>query len=250
VNNGNLGFGSWDMNPDLNVVPNPVVGRRYGLASLVFLVLAVLLRGPAWILAWPGISCAVVAWGYFRGGAVIYGKTNGQVSFLSALILFPTRAGQWASLVYYRRNTTLMEEIIPGLFLGRQPTRKEAMVLMQSGIRRVLDMTAEFSRPVPFQKACYLNLAVPDLTAPTSELLAQGISFIREGLDAGEPVYVHCKVGYSRSGAVVGAALVVLGRAETAEEAVRMLETRRPGIILRPEARKAIHVISDMIYKK
>jgi len=230
-------------NPDLKVMSNPVVGRRYGLASWVFLVLAIVLQGPAWILVWPGMSCAVVAWGYICGGAVIYGKTNGRVGFLSVLILLPTLAGQWASLIYYRRKTTLADEVLPGLLLGRLPSNKEAAQLVDQGVGRVLDLTAEFSRPGPFQHVQYLNLAVPDLTAPTPEQMERGIQFIKAGLDAGETVYVHCKVGYSRSGAVVGVALMFMGVVASPEDAVAWLQTKRPGIVLRPEAVQSLKAL-------
>lgn len=228
------------MNPEARVIPNPVVGGRYALAGLLFFLMAWWQGGGAWLLLWPGISCAAVTWSYLRGGARIYGKKDGRVSRFSALMLLPTRTGQWASWVYYRGHSTLMDEIVPGVFLGRQPTLSEAEMLIGQGIKRVLDVTAEFSRPAPFRHARYLNLPIPDLTAPTPGQLREGVDFIRESLTAHEPVYVHCKVGYSRSGAMVGAALCELGLAASSAEAIRMLETKRPGIVLRPEARDVL----------
>ena len=105
---------------------------------------------------------------------------------------------------------------------------------------RILDCTSEFSIPSSLLSLKYLNLPIPDLTAPTPSQLQQGVWFIQEALAAGETVYVHCKVGYSRSGTVVGAALLATGLCPTAEQTMEWLETKRPGMILRPEARQAI----------
>jgi protein-tyrosine phosphatase len=57
-------------------------------------------------------------------------------------------------------------------------------------------------------------------------------------------VYVHCKIGYSRSAAVVGAYLLACQECRTAEEAVARLREVRPTIIIRPEAMEALHVFA------
>ena len=53
-------------------------------------------------------------------------------------------------------------------------------------------------------------------------------------------VYVHCKVGYSRSAVVVGAYLLASGAAASAEEAIARLRAVRPSIVIRPEAVAAL----------
>ena len=53
-------------------------------------------------------------------------------------------------------------------------------------------------------------------------------------------VYVHCKIGYSRSAAVVGAWLVASGAARSADEAIARLRAARPSIVIRPEAETAL----------
>jgi protein phosphatase len=53
-------------------------------------------------------------------------------------------------------------------------------------------------------------------------------------------VYVHCKVGYSRTAAVAGAYLLKSGQAEGVEQAVGMLRQARRGMIIRPEALQSL----------
>jgi protein phosphatase len=54
-------------------------------------------------------------------------------------------------------------------------------------------------------------------------------------------VYVHCKVGYSRSAVVVGAYLMKSGAVGSADEAIARLRAVRPSLVIRPEAAAALH---------
>jgi protein phosphatase len=53
-------------------------------------------------------------------------------------------------------------------------------------------------------------------------------------------VYVHCKIGYSRSAAAVAAYLLMSGKVKTAEEAFAMIRCVRPSVVIRPEVRSAL----------
>jgi len=53
-------------------------------------------------------------------------------------------------------------------------------------------------------------------------------------------VYVHCKIGYSRSAAAVAAALISIGQVHGVEEAVARLRQVRPSIVIRPEIVSAL----------
>jgi protein phosphatase len=53
-------------------------------------------------------------------------------------------------------------------------------------------------------------------------------------------VYVHCKIGYSRSAAAVAAYLIMSGKANTAEEAFAMIRRVRPSVVIRPEVISAL----------
>ena len=85
----------------------------------------------------------------------------------------------------------------------------------------------------------YHPLPVMDLTAPTPAQLDEAVDFIRRESARGV-VYVHCKVGYSRTAAVAGAYLLAEKIAATAEEAVNLLRSARPTIVIRPEARQSL----------
>jgi len=106
-------------------------------------------------------------------------------------------------------------------------------------VTAVLDLTAEFSEAKAFRGTCYRNIPILDLTAPSQEQLREMAAFIGEQSEKGI-VYVHCKIGYSRSAAAVGAYLLESGKCGAAEEAVALLRRVRPSIVVRPEALGAL----------
>jgi protein-tyrosine phosphatase len=110
---------------------------------------------------------------------------------------------------------------------------------VKQGVTAVLDLTGECSEAGPFLALEYLNLQVLDLTAPTQGQLRAAADFISTQRETGV-VYVHCKIGYSRSAAAVGAWLLDAGFAATAQEAIALLRAARPTLVVRSEAWAAL----------
>jgi protein phosphatase len=180
-----------------------------------------------------------VAAAYCGLGPALYRKTSGRLSFSARLLLAPCLLGQQLSLYYYRRQCAPWNEIVPGVWMGVKLTDREALHAKQSGVTTVLDLTTEFSEARPFLELPYCNLRVLDLTQLTSAHLHETANFIARHSRPGI-VYVHCKVGYSRSAAAVGAFLLKSGHARNTAECLEHLRRARPGIILRSEVQRAL----------
>ena len=103
---------------------------------------------------------------------------------------------------YYRRQCRAWDEVTPQVWIGRKLSDREAADAVRKGVTAVLDVTAEFSEAAPFLSTRYLNVPILDLTAPTPEQLQRCVAFVSENAARGV-VYVHCKIGYSRSAVVV-----------------------------------------------
>ncbi len=220
----------------LPVVPNHRVGAYYTAGGVAALALGGL-------MLWPALALGLVALAYFGLGPGMYRKENGRLPLSAKLVLGPVLVGQQLSLLYYRRRCRPWDEITPGVLIGRQLSDREAATLEATA---VLDLTAEFSEANRLLARAYCNIPILDLTAPTPEQLGEAVGFIMEHATRGV-VYVHCKIGYSRSAAVVGAYLVANGKAATAEEALTMLRARRPSIVVRPEALAALRAFQETV---
>jgi protein-tyrosine phosphatase len=164
----------------------------------------------------------------------VYRKHGDRLALCSRILLAPVILGHFGSLLYYSRRSDPWNEILPGLWMGRRLSDAQARQAMDLGVTAVLDLTSEFSEAPSFRAARYLNVPILDLTAPTSAEFAEAVSFIKCEMERGT-VYVHCKVGYSRSAAIIGGYLLEKGDCGDARDAVDLLRGKRPGLVVRDE---------------
>jgi hypothetical protein len=221
------------------VTPNRRVGLMYAAAAVACVAAAILLRPWGLILFWPAVSLSLVTAAYFGLGPGIYRKRDGRVPALSQVILAPVLLGQWLSLAYYATKSKPWDALNERVWIGRRLSNSEARNAVAQGVESVLDLSGEFAEAPAFRSVNYCQLSVMDLTAPTTEQLQQAVAFLQGQCDSGI-VYVHCKAGYSRTAAVAGAYLLATAEAQTPEQAVGILRSCRPGLVVRPEALGAI----------
>ena len=223
---------------------NRRLGGYYAVASALALISAVSFWPWGIILLWPALSLAIVSAGYLAVGPAIFRKTDGRLPLSTRFVLGPCIFGQWLSLLYYRRQCRKWDEVAPGVLIGRKLNDREAAGAIDGGVTAVLDLTAEFSEAKPFLRLEYLNVPILDLTAPTQSQLKQIVEFIEEQTRSGK-VYVHCKIGYSRSAAAGGAWLLASGHAAKAAEVLAILRRVRPSIIVRPEVVRSLSLFAE-----
>lgn len=226
------------------VTTNARIGRWYLAASVVLGTGAIALRPLGLTLLWPAVTLAAVAGGYFGFHANVARKEAGRLPRTSKAVLAPWLVMQHASLIYYRGQADAWNAVTPSVWIGRQLREPEAIAAVRQGVKAVVDLTGEFSEARAFRRLPYLSLPILDLTAPGPQQLRTAIDFINLHRAAGT-VYVHCKIGYSRSAAVVGAWLLDAGLAATPGEAVAMLRAVRPKLVVRPEAFAALQAFHD-----
>jgi protein phosphatase len=154
-------------------------------------------------------------------------------------VLAPCLVGQYLSLLYYRSQCRPWDKVTPEIWIGGKLGSRAAKKALCSGVVSVLDLSAEFSEAKPFREINYRNIPVLDLTAPTQAQLGEMGEFIGNHSRDGA-VYVHCKIGYSRSVAAVAAYLMMSGKVKAAEEAFAMIRRVRPSVVIRPEVRSAL----------
>jgi protein-tyrosine phosphatase/membrane-associated phospholipid phosphatase len=229
-----------DASPRSPVTPNPRIAGYYGLAAALALVGVPFTAPWGVFLLWPAVGFGMIAAGYLGLGPGVFRKERGGLPLSAWIVQAPALLGQYLSLAYYRRRSRAWDELVPGVWIGRRLSNAEAAVAIDEGVTAVLDLTAEFPEASPFRASRYRNLPILDLTAPTPDQLREAVDFIAAEAARGT-VYVHCKIGYSRTAAVAGAYLLASGQVETADDAIARLREVRPAIIIRPEAVEALH---------
>jgi protein-tyrosine phosphatase len=230
--------------PRFPVIENRCIGLYYAVATFMVACLIVWLWPWGALLLWPGLALAIVASAYFGSGPVIFRKADGQLHWSARLILAPCLLGQWISLLYYQRQCRPWDKVTPEVWIGRMLNDREAHEAVHLGVTAVLDLTAEFSEPKPFLALVYRNISILDLTAPSIEQLREMATFIDEESRKGT-VYIHCKIGYSRTAGAAAAYLLQSGKAGGVNEAIETLRQVRPSIVVRPEVHSALYEFTE-----
>jgi len=232
-----------ETDPRQPVTRNPRIGLYYITGAVATAAMAFIAWPAGALLLWPAAAMAIMATAYAGAGPGVFRKTGGRLPLSTRLVLGPVLVGQWLSFHYYRRQCPAWNAVTPRVWIGRRLNDAEAAEAVRQGVTAVLDLTGEFSEAAPFRAVAYRNLSILDLTAPPPEQLAASVGFIASHAVEGV-VYVHCKIGYSRSAAVVGAWLLASGHAADATQAMTMLRSARPSIIIRPEAEQVLRAES------
>ncbi len=227
-----------DISPSA-VVPNHRIGGYYAAGATALAAVSVASLPLGIVLMWPAAALAITASGYFWHGAAVYGKKSGLVPWSTWFALAPVLLGQYLSLRYYRRQCRNWDQVTPTVWIGRVLSEREAAAAVRAGVTAVLDVTAEFSAATAFRALRYRSVPVLDLTAPTQMQLGEMADFISAESERGV-VYVHCKIGYSRSAAAVSAYLLRSGQVSDVGQAIRKLRAVRPSIVVRPEIVAAV----------
>ena len=225
--------------PTQPVVVSCRIGSYYAAGAAVLVFVGAIFWPWGVLLLWPAIALGIVAIAYFRAGPIIFHKTEGKLPWSTRFVLAPCLLGQYLSLLYYRGQCRAWDKVTPQIWIGGKLGCRAAKKALCCGVVSVLDLSVEFSEAKPFRKMNYRNIPVLDLTAPTQTQLVEIGNFIGNHSRNGA-VYVHCKIGYSRSAAAVAAYLIMSGKVHSAEEGFAMIRRVRPSVVIRPEVRYAL----------
>jgi predicted protein tyrosine phosphatase len=119
--------------------------------------------------------------------------------------------------------------VTPQLYVGGQIDARGWRWLAARGLSADVNMRSEFDDVAHgITPEAYLWLPTHDDHAPTLDQLCTGADFIRQAIDGGEKVYVHCASGVGRAPTMAAAYLVSTGL--TLDQAWSLIRDARPFI--------------------
>ncbi|MDY7091730.1 MAG: hypothetical protein SX243_02025 [Acidobacteriota bacterium] len=214
----------------------------YGLA---FLLPPLLLGGGWWwLLVWCTVAWWWVALGFLRRDARHLGKrTDGSLQPVVAVLLLPYLAfvlGLFYAKRWVLRRESSVDQVAPGLFLGRRPLPGE----IPKEVELVVDLSAELPKPRGLGHRRYRCLPILNRFAPTAEVLAPLIADLAADP---APMLIHCIAGKGRSATVAAAVLIARGQATDAADAERQLQAARPVVHLHPAQKRVVDAVSGKL---
>jgi len=205
----------------------------YITGALAFAVLALLLGGAGLWLLWPALSLLIVAGAYGGLGPAAFMKDRtGEMGWPAWFLLVPYLACAWLNSRLWTFRQPKQVEIAANVHLGRIPDHTDA-----APFRQIIDLTAEFSAPET--PARWTAMPMLDLVAPDTKSLRRAALAI-EIAQGPTPILVCCALGYGRSVAAIVVWLVLSRRVQSLDEALLLVQTRRPGMRLGEGQMRAI----------
>jgi membrane-associated phospholipid phosphatase len=204
-----------------------ILALRYLLAAVATAVAAHALGGAGYWLLWPALALGLVAAAYsFLGPQAFQKDGEGRLGWAAWLLFLPYRIGAWINARLWTRHDAPAVLVADGVWIGRMPLAHEIAALPT---RRIVDLCAEL--PVP--RGLEIVHAHPALDlVPLDRALLERAAASIETLRRDGPVLVVCALGYGRSAAAIVAWLLLSGRATDAAQAVAIVRTAKPRIVL------------------
>jgi hypothetical protein len=134
--------------------------------------------------------------------------------------------------------------VTPQLYVGPQFNAQGKRLLERDGVTGCVNMRIERDDAAyGLALARYLHLPTVDDTAISDEHLEKGISFIREVIQEGGKVYIHCGAGVGRAPTMAAAYLMSEGY--SLDDALALIRKVRPFITITPPQMEQLRLLES-----
>lgn len=190
----------------------PQTGNQHPPVALYYLLAAMLLAGlgiagcPAltWLcltgLLYGCTSLLLVSLAYARGDRHFLHKRHGRYPCWIWLLYAPYLAGYrltWLLVRLREHGQPPCRQLAPLLWVGRRLSQAEARQLPPDCM--IVDLANEICETPLLRRAPYHHVALLDLTPLPDAAIEPLLTLIAAAVARGQPVYLHCAMGYSRS---------------------------------------------------
>jgi hypothetical protein len=217
------------------------MSHRYLVTLLGLMLIAIGLVERGWLLmaVWLGGDFLALGIAHTIGAHRLFGKqTDGSLRLWSWVVFLPLLAyttAVWRLLRLLSREAA-QNTVTDNLVVGRRLLPSE----VDGEFDNYVDLTAEFPEPTVIRRAAaYQCFPILDGSAPDPEALSDAVNRLRPGR-----TFIHCAQGHGRTGLFASAMLLKSGIAHTVDDAIEMIQARRPGISLSSAQRRCIETFA------
>ncbi len=131
---------------------------------------------------------------------------------------------------------------------GNGKEEEDLRFLQEQGVRAIVTLCSQPCDPLLTAELGFMTKHVPveDFTAPSFEQIEKAVGFIERRLANSQPVLVHCRAGYGRTGTILACYLVKRGMNPT--QAIAEVRRARPGSVEAKGQERAVHLYYRKIH--
>lgn len=140
-------------------------------------------------------------------------------------------------------------QVTSSVFVGPQHGRAGLWVLRLAGIGHTISLRSEFddaAHGLTVETHCHIP--VDDYEAPTVDALREGVASIREAVERGARVYIHCNLGRGRAPTLAAAYLISHGVPRV--EALERVHRARSSVNITPPQQARLTEFAEIVQRE